>query len=166
VPLCGHGGAGAALLPYTREARERRNDAVLLRLQRTKTEAEKMRVAEIHPEVFRRLIARVERWQWRHARTSFVDNLITSDDGRKAKRRFAFLSRSVLDVLRKRLAEAEAHWEPAAANDVDKRRADAPARAARAGAAASARARARTGKVALAKPRAARMEQPKKPARK
>ncbi|KAG8467192.1 hypothetical protein KFE25_000508 [Diacronema lutheri] len=77
----------AEVEPYTRDARERRNDQLLLRLQRMKSEADKMRVEEIHPEVFRRLITRIDRWQWRHDRLGFLDNLITSDDGRKAKRR-------------------------------------------------------------------------------
>lgn len=96
--------------PYTREAREARNDALLLRLQRMKSEADKLRVEEIHPEVLRRLIAQIERWQWRRSRLSFIDNLLTSDEGRKAKRRFAFLARTAREKLEVRLAEAEEYW--------------------------------------------------------
>ncbi|KAJ1625620.1 hypothetical protein T492DRAFT_879833 [Pavlovales sp. CCMP2436] len=146
--------------PYTREAREKRNDQVLLRLQRIKTEAEKMRVEEIHPEVLRRLLARVERWQWRHARLSFIDNVITSDDGRKAKRRFGFLLRSTHAVLTKRLAEADAHWGTGEDEDIPPA---VPARAGagRAAATASSRSRARSSK-AISKPRAVKMERPKK----
>jgi hypothetical protein len=149
--------------PYTRDWRERRNDRVLLRLQRIKSEGEKLRAAEIHPEVLRRLIARLERWQWSHSCLSFVDNLITSDEGRKAKRRFGYLSRSALDILRCRLAEAEAHWgvEDDAAGAS---RLGAVARGGRPSpAAAAGRSRARSSKVSMSKPRAVKMERPKKP---
>lgn len=152
----------AEVEPYTREGRERRNDQTLLRLQRIKTEAEKMRVEEIHPEIFRRLIERIDRWQWRHARLSFVDNLITSEDGRKAKRRFAFLLRTSKEILAKRLAEAEAHWG-ALDEQADEGASGAPARAgaARAAGAASSRSRTRASKV-ISKPRAVKMERPTK----
>lgn len=152
----------AEVEPYTREARERRNDQTLLRLQRIKTEAEKMRVEEIHPEVFRRLLERIDRWQWRHTRVGFLDNLLTSDDGRKARRRFAFLLRTTKEVLIKRLAEAEAHWgtrnEPVDEGVPGSRERGSAARVATT---ASSRSRARSSKV-MAKPRAAKMERPKK----
>mmetsp|Transcript_3887 Transcript_3887/g.10058 ORF Transcript_3887/g.10058 Transcript_3887/m.10058 type:complete len:261 (+) Transcript_3887:124-906(+) len=117
--------------PYTREAREARNDALLLRLQRMKNEAEKLRVEEIHPEVLRRLIAQIDRWQWRRSRLSFIDNLLTSDEGRKAKRRFAFLARTSREQLETRLAEAEEYWSADIAEgpeeDDDAARVDKPA---------------------------------------
>lgn len=101
----------AEVEPYTREGRRARNDAAILKLQRIKSEADKLRAEEAHPEVLRRLIDQLETARRCQRERAIVDHCLASEDGRKALRRYKYLSSTALAALRERLAEAEVYWE-------------------------------------------------------